>query len=334
MLYHAITVFFWLLAPLLLTLTTTTRPARWSYGPGLGLLISSAIALSFMTPAPPVAQYRSHPPVLGVRAGLKLGLWQQSLLPPKVPKAPIVTWLNTTLSGKKVIAKPIVIFREPEKAAFRRAGVNYSFEYRFNSCCMMETDTEPQAIIVHSTEGEAESHAFSIFDRNTNDAYLGGIWTHFAVDPAGDIYQYGPLNRISKGQAGFDDIAVGIEIVGNASLWNGDQQIKTGSIITRYAQRNTAQLEAVIDLIRTLQGHYRIPSRRIYSHEELGHIRDLYGMDPDYQWLREHVRDGVYLGRVPTVDAKGYPRTHYDFLQPYDRHDPGKDVMGLLRQSL
>ena len=198
----------------------------------------------------------------------------------------------------------------------------------------MDTNTEPQAIIVHSTEGESEAHAFAIFDRNPYDAYLGGVWTHFSVDPAGRLYQYGPLNRISKGQAGLDDIAVGIEIVGHASLWENQQQVKTGSIFTRYMQGNTAQLKAVIDLIQTLQHHYQIPSRRIYSHEELGHIRDLYGMTPDYQWLREHIRDGVYLSRVPTVDAQGHPRTHYDFLEPYDRQDPGRDIMGLLRQSL
>lgn len=334
MLYHAISIFFWLVAPVLIILTTTSRPARWSYAPGLALLTSLACILNLISPPSSIAQHINHPPVIGVKAGLKLGLWQQSLLPPPKPQGPNINWLQHTLTGETIIAKPIIIFREPVQAEFRRSGVDYSFQHRFNWCCAMQTDTEPQAIIVHSTEGEEEAHAFNIFDRNPSDAYLGGVWTHFAVDPKGNIYQYGPLNRISKGQAGLDDIAVGIEIVGHASLWKENQQVKTGSIFTRYTEGNTAQIKAVLDLIQTLKHHYNIPNRRIYSHEELGHIRDLYGMDPDYQWLREHIRDGVYLNRVPTVDEKGNPRTYYGFLEPYDRQDPGKDIMTLLRQSL
>lgn len=334
MIYHAFSICFTLLALALLCLTTTRQPARWSYAPGLILLGVMALFLHLTTPPEPVAIYRTHPPILGVRAGLKLGLWTQSLLPPPRPKHPQHTWLRQTVDGHPVTARPIVLFRQPQAASFRRAGVNYSFAHRFGWCCILDTPTEPQAIIVHSTEGENEAHAFAIFDRNQSDQYLGGIWTHFSVSPEGEIFQYGPLNRISKGQAGLDDIGVGIEIVGHASLWEGDTQTKVGSIITRYQQGNTAQLNAVLALIKTLQAHYEIPTERIYSHEELGHIRDLYGQHPNYQWLREHIRDGVYLNKVPTVDENGAPRTWYDFLEPYDRQDPGRDVMGILRQRL
>lgn len=334
MLYHGVMVVFWLSALCLLCLTSSTRPARWSYAPGLVWLSALGVFLSFQAHPERPTIHRFHPPVAGVQAGLKLGLWTQSLLPPPAPTQPVITWLKQTQGGRSIIQKPIVLFRSPAQAAFRREGVNFSFLQRFGWCCALQRDTEPRAIIVHSTEGENEAHAFAIFDRNSGDQYLGGIWTHFAVGPAGEIYQYGPLNRISKGQAGFDDQGVGIEIVGSASLWQDAQQIKTGSIMQRYQGGDTRQFLAVLDLIRTLQNHYAIPSRRIYSHEDLGHIRERIGLTPDYQWLREHIRDGVYLSKVPTVDEQGTPRQYYDFLEPYDRQDPGRDLMELLRQRL
>lgn len=334
MFYHAVMVTFWLTGIVLLCCTSTAQPARWTYLPGLVFMGVLASALTLLPVPERPALYQTHPPVAGVQAGLKLGLWTQSLLPPSAPQHPPLTWLATTRGGRRISARPIVIFRDPSASAFRRRGVDFSFVQRFGWCCATTRDTEPQALIVHSTEGESESHAFAIFDRNTGDQYLGGIWTHFAVGPAGEIYQYGPLNRISKGQAGFDDQGVGIEIVGSASLWEQEQQVKTGSIMQRYQAGDTRQFLAVVDLLQTLQNHYAIPTQRIYSHEELGHIRDLRGLSPDYQWLREHIRDGVYLSKVPTVDEHGAARDHYDFLEPYDRQDPGRDLMALLRQRL
>ncbi len=331
MLYLLGCVLLSLLALVQIILTTTANPARWSYGPGLAIILVLALGLSrFSAPVRP-ALYSTHPAILGVPAGLKTGLWTQSLLPPPMPKHPTITWLKTTLDGRKIIKKPISLFRTPAAARFRARGVNFSFHHRFGWCCAMQTDTEPRVIIVHSTEGETEEHAFNIFDRNTGDQYLGGIWSHFAVGPEGNIYQYGPLNRVSKAQAGLDLLSVGIEIVGDASLWDGDKQTKTGSIMTRFNRGDGAQLQAVADLMRTLQAHYKIPNKHIFSHEELGNIRDLRGTYPDYQWLREHIRDGVYLSKVPTVAADGTPRQRYDFLEPYDRQDPGRDVMAILR---
>lgn len=287
----------------------------------------------YFTPTAPAQRVVQRPVIVGLESALKLGLWAQTHLPARPPDRPVITWLEHTQGGRRVQHKPLVIFAQPERSQFRRAGLVRGFQNRFGWPNVWETPFQPRAIIVHSTEGESEAHAFAIFNRNTRAQYLGGVWTHFAVAPGGQIFQYGPLNRVSKGQAGLNDIGVGIEIVGTASLWSGTQQTRRGSIIRRWQQQDRAQLEAVQDLIHSLQEHYQIPTSRIYSHEMLGHIRELKGAFPDYHWLRLNIRDRVYLNLTATLDEHGQPENWYSFLEPYDRQDPGRDVMSILYAS-
>lgn len=127
-----------------------------------------------------------------------------------------------------------------------------------------------------------------------------------------------------------DDSSIGIEIVGNASLWPEGVQTVKGSVIARWQAGDTRQLRAVADLLQTLQAHYRIPRQRIYAHEDLGHVRDLRVTFPDMHWLRRQIRDRVYLGLEPTRNRDFQPERYYDFLEPYDRYDPGRDVMAVL----
>ncbi len=311
----------------------------WFYG-ALSFSLALNLGFNLFLLIPPTEQTPQHPPIIGVNAALQLGLSAQTQLPPPQPSRPAISWLTRTSSGRTVIKRPIVLFRSPAQAQFRAKGIQRYFASRHGWPDALNQPFEPRSIIVHSTEGEAEIHAFSIFDRNTEAQYLGGIWTHFSVGPAGQIYQYGPLNRISKGQAGLDDLAVGIEIVGTASLWNKDdpnkyhEQLHTGSIIQRWRQGNQAQLKAVADLIATLRAHYLIPASRVFSHEELGHIRDLKGNYPDYTWLRNNIRDRVYLGIEATLNKDFEPEEWYGFLEPYDRQDPGRDVMKVIRRGL
>jgi len=307
---------------------------RQNYLP-MGLLLLLCWLAYALTPATPRARIeRYKPAIAGTEAGLRLGLWAQTQLPPRQPQHPPVTWLQQTLGGRHVIQKPIVIFRTPAQASFRMAGLRRSFRERFGWADALQVAFAPRAIIAHSTEGEDEAHAFAIFDRNTSAQYLGGVWTHFAVGPEGQIYQYGPLNRISKGQAGLDDLAVGIEIVGNASLWDAQgRQTRQGSIMRRWQTGDRRQIRAVQDLIHTLQQRFEIPPERLYSHEDLGKIRDRRGTFPDYLWLRRNIRDRVYLELEPSRDAAGRVERQYTFLEPYDRQDPGQDVMDLLHHT-
>lgn len=303
-----------------------------AYGWPLGLLCCLALA-NWLFPIPVTEPEAHYPPAItGLDAGLQLGLKAQTQLPARPADKPVISWLKQTLNGRKVIAKPIVIFREPGLAGFRRQGANQYFKTRFGWQNALDQSFQPRVIILHSTESESEAHAFSLFDYNSRSQYLGGTWTHFCVDPQGQIYQYGPLNRISKGQAGLDDIGVGIEIVGTASLWQSEKQIRQGSIMQRWQSGQAQQVQAVLDLIRSLQQHYQIPRERIFSHEALGHIRELKG--PEFLWLRRQIRDRVYLGLEPLVDQNYRPTQWFDFLEPYDRQDPGRDLMELIKDAL
>ncbi|MBF2051873.1 MAG: N-acetylmuramoyl-L-alanine amidase [Candidatus Sericytochromatia bacterium] len=315
------------------------QPVRQSMLGLGGLLLLSLLLRPYWPPTPPASIQRVFPPFMGQPAGLQLGLQAQTWLPPRSPAHPPISWLAQTRGGRKVMHKPIVLFARPEQSPVRVKGLQRAFRERFGWPDVWQTPFEPRAIIAHSTEGEDEAHAFAIFNRNTEAQYLGGVWTHFAVDPAGQIYQYGPLNRVSKGQAGLNDIAVGIEIVGTASLWvdsgaEGGKQSRAGSIIRRWQKQDLRQLAATADLIQTLQQHYQIPLARVYSHEDLGKIRDRKGVFPDYPWLRRQIRDRVYLSLEPVRDKDGQPERWYSFLEPYDRQDPGRDVMAVLYRQL
>lgn len=271
----------------------------------------------------------SHP--IGERAALQLALAGRRLLPLLPPKLAPIAWLTSTQSGHRVIHKPIGIFHNPTYA-FRREGLEVYFWHRHDLPQVLAHPFTPRMLVLHSTEGEHESSAYAIFNRNTQQQYLGGVWTHFAVDPAGQIFQYGPLNRVSKGQAGVDDIAVGIEIVGHASRYDAQgQRVAIGSIAKRWEQGDPRQLKAVNDLVKTLQQHFAIPAERIYAHEDIAQARDRQEKMPDFEWLRHHIRDKVYLGLVPDLGEGRKPTVNYGFLTPYDRTDPGRDVIAHLK---
>ncbi|MGE3726185.1 MAG: N-acetylmuramoyl-L-alanine amidase [Candidatus Sericytochromatia bacterium] len=269
----------------------------------------------------------------GREAGFRLGVQARSGLP--LSYAPKLDWLAQTLKNRPIEHKPIGLFASPREYAFRRAGANVYFDWRYGLKDALNQDFSPSLIVLHSTEGEDESHAFAIFNRNTPQQYLGGAWTHFSVDAQGQIYQYSPLDRISKGQSGIDDQAVGIELVGNASLWgeHSDEEglpTSTGSLITRWQAGQRAQLEAAADLVATLQKHFAIPPERVYSHEDIGKValrRGLSPSFPDYNYLAGSIRDKVYLALLPDLGPGRKPDVWYGFLEPYDRKDPGRDVM-------
>jgi N-acetyl-anhydromuramyl-L-alanine amidase AmpD len=306
----------------------------------LGILGMALISMAFApllpkawptleTAAPQTALTRP----LGSRAALQLGLAGRRLLPDTAgPRIADIAWLNTTQAGRPVIYKPIGLFQSPATHSFRREGLEIYFWHRHELPQVLARPFRPRMLVLHSTEGEHEGSAYAIFNRNTRQQYLGGVWTHFAVDPAGQIFQYGPLNRVSKGQAGVDDIAVGIEIVGHASRYDRQgQRINRGSIAQRWEQGDTRQLKAVADLVKTLQSHFGIPRERIYAHEDVAQVRDRQEQEPDFEWLRHHIRDKVYLGLVPDLGEGRKPTVNYGFLTPYDRTDPGRDIMAILK---
>jgi hypothetical protein len=278
-----------------------------------------------------LAEQKPYKPsqAFGREAGFQLGVQARSGLP--LAYQPKLDWLAQTLKNRPIEHKPIGLFASQREYAFRRTGANVYFDWRYGLKDALNQDFSPSLIVLHSTEGEDESHAFAIFNRNTPQQYLGGAWTHFSVDAEGQIYQYSPLDRISKGQSGIDDQAVGIELVGNASLWDKHgPPTSTGSLITRWQAGKRGQLEAAADLVATLQKQFAIPAERVYSHEDIGKVALRRGPSPsfpDYNYLAGSIRDKVYLALLPDLGPGRKPDVWYGFLEPYDRKDPGSDVM-------
>lgn len=242
-------------------------------------------------------------------------------------------YVNSTLNGVNILKKPLPFFTSPEQHTARWVAIDQYFTHRFGISSALSHHFWPKAIVLHSTESESEAGVFNTF-ANSSDTYLGGVWTPFLIDTDGTIYQYSPLDKLSKGQAGVNDLALGIEIVGTASTYGGSQRLNAGSIAQRYEAGNLQQIQAVRDLTRTLQQLLDIPTARVFSHEEVAHIQDLSGENPDYDWLKQNIRDQVYLGKKPLLNSTGQPTKTYGYLEPYGRTDPGADVMGRVREGL
>jgi hypothetical protein len=255
------------------------------------------------------------------------------IIPPEILSRVSNGYLNTTIGGQNVTKKALPFFVSPEDHAPRWAAIDQYFMHRFGISSVLSHHFWPQAVILHSTEGESEASAFNTF-ANPSDTYLGGVWTTFVIDAEGSIYQYSPLDKLSKGQAGVNDLALGIEIVGTASTYGGSQRLNPGSIAHRYESGNAKQIQAVTDLTQTLQHLLDIPTARVFSHEEVAHIQGLSGQNPDYDWLKQNIRDQVYLGKKPLLNGSGNPTRTYGYLEPYGRTDPGADVMTFVRENL
>jgi len=248
--------------------------------------------------------------------------------------APLPAYLTQTLGGRQVVHKTLPFFSAPTQHQSRWQAIKLYFAHRFGMPDAQQHVMQPQIIVLHSTESESENSAYQTFAHGSVKQYLGGVWTHFAIDARGQIVQYSPLDRISKGQAGVNDIALGIELVGTASVYQGGQRTRMGSILQRYQAGQSFQLEAAADLVSTLQQQAGIPVSRIFSHQEVASLKHLQGDNPDYNWLKSQIRDRVYLGQVADQSPNGQLTRKYSYLAPYGRSDPGVDVMHTLQTLL
>lgn len=234
------------------------------------------------------------------------------------------------IEGAIIKKKELPFFLSPDKYKKRWKDINLYFKHRFGIVDAQSHMFWPKTIILHSTEGGSESSAYNTFAYGSSGRFLGGVWTHFAIDKDGVIYQYSPIDRISKGQAGLNDVGVGIEIIGFST-----SPSRPGTIISRYRKGNQKQLKATIALVKSLQEIFDVPSSRVYSHQEVASVKSNRGKGTvDFDWLKSNIRDRVYLGEVPALNVNGLPGRKYGYLQPYGRTDPGIDVMQVVRKEL
>lgn len=248
--------------------------------------------------------------------------------------AALPAYLQQTLGGRAIQQKTLPFFKDPAAHAARWQAIKLYFAHRFGIQDAQQHVMQPQIIVLHSTESESENSAYQTFAHGSVKQYLGGVWTHFAIDAQGQIVQYSPLNRVSKGQAGVNDLALGIELVGTASVCGASSCSRRGSIMQRYLAGNSAQLAAAADLVATLQQQANIPAQRIFSHQEVASLKLLQNKSADASWLIKQIKDRVYLGQVADQSPTGQLTRTYPPLAPYGRSDPGLDVMETLFQLL
>ena len=114
----------------------------------------------------------------------------------------------------------------------------------------------PKVIVEHYTANESFSATWNTFASNAPDPELGelpGTCAHFVVDRDGTIYQLVPLDVMCRHTVGLNDVAIGIEHVGESDA----------EILHR-----PAQLRASLALTRWLMQKFHISIRNVIGHSE------------------------------------------------------------------
>ena len=146
---------------------------------------------------------------------------------------------------------------------------------------------KPSMIVMHFTETDTASAARNTFANDSpNLGELPGTCTHFIVAQNGEVWQIVPTTIRCRHTIGLNDRAIGIEMVqrtyGNGSAW-ADRQILG----------RTAQIGALLALIRSLQHDYGISTSNVIGHataNQTPQFRDLEGWRNDHtDWQAQDV---------------------------------------------
>ncbi|HEY3543759.1 MAG TPA: peptidoglycan recognition family protein [Gaiellaceae bacterium] len=114
----------------------------------------------------------------------------------------------------------------------------------------------PKVIVEHYTANESFTATWNTFAADTPDPELGqlpGTCAHFIVDRDGTIYQLVPLNVMCRHTVGLNDVAIGIEHVGNS-----DAEVL----------HDAPQLRASLALTRWLMAKFHIARSNVIGHSE------------------------------------------------------------------
>jgi N-acetyl-anhydromuramyl-L-alanine amidase AmpD len=185
---------------------------------------------------------------------------------PAIVRAPRVVTRPSLRLVREFIAFPQ--HRKVEMAAYSRRHYGAS-SWRLS----------PSMIVLHFTESDTASSARNTFANDSrNLGELPGTCAHFIVAQNGDVWQIVPTSIRCRHTIGLNDKAIGIEMVqrtrGNSSAW-ADRQILN----------RTAQIGALLALLRSLQRQYGISTGNIIGHataNQAPQFRDLEG------WRNDH----------------------------------------------
>jgi N-acetyl-anhydromuramyl-L-alanine amidase AmpD len=126
--------------------------------------------------------------------------------------------------------------------------------------------SNPHVVVLHFTAGSNWKSAWNTFNNDTKYQSTPGLWeypgvsAHFIVCKDGTIIQCLPLNLRGRHAIGMNWTAIGIEMVqevptGDTGHW-ADQQIL----------HRTKQIDAVLKLVRYLQGRFHIKTSNVIGH--------------------------------------------------------------------
>ena len=126
--------------------------------------------------------------------------------------------------------------------------------------------TNPKVVVLHFTAGSNWHSAWNTFANDSKYESTPGLWeypgvsAHFIVCKDGTIIQCVPLRLRARHAIGMNWTAVGIEMVqevpsGKTGHW-ADQQIL----------HRAKQVDAVVKLVRYLQGRFKIKSKNVIGH--------------------------------------------------------------------
>jgi len=151
------------------------------------------------------------------------------------------------------VIQPHVVWRPIPYGPKRRAEMaHYSaLHYGVHSSVL-----RPRVIVEHYTANESFSATWNTFAADTPDPDLGqlpGTCAHFVVDKDGTIYQLVRLDVICRHTVGLNDVAIGIEHVGNS-----DSEIL----------RDAAQIRSSLLLTRWLMAKFHITLKNVIGHNE------------------------------------------------------------------
>lgn len=150
-------------------------------------------------------------------------------------------------------AKPHVVWKPIPYGAQRKAEMAQYAERHYG---VRSWVLHPKTIVEHFTANESFSATWNTFAANAPDPELGelpGTCAHFVVDRDGTIYQLVPLDVMCRHTVGLNDVAIGIEHVGES-----DAQIL----------RDPAQLRASLALTAWLMHRFHIALRNVIGHAE------------------------------------------------------------------
>ena len=154
--------------------------------------------------------------------------------------------------ASRVIRPPIDSWPIPFGTARRRETAQYAERHYGRATDQLA----PKLVVEHYSVTSTAKAVFNTFARDVPDVELHelpGVCSHFVIDRDGRIFQLVPLSLICRHTVGLNDVAIGIEHVGNS-----DPEVMD----------NPNQLEASLRLSAWLRCRYGITIGNVIGHAE------------------------------------------------------------------